>query len=71
MDEFLTAAARARQDMGGRGIGTLGEKTLQLALKYYFAPDPQTHEVPVGSYIADALTGDGITEIQTGDFQGL
>ena len=65
MDEFLTAAARARQDMGGRGIGTLGEKTLHLALKYYFAPDPQTHEIPVGSYIADALTGDGITEIQT------
>ena len=65
MDEFICAVEKARRDMGGKGIGTLGEKTLHLALKYYFAPNPETHEVPVGGFIADALTVDGVTEIQT------
>lgn len=51
--------------MGGKGIGTLGEKSLHLALKYYFAPDPETHERPLGGFVADAITEDGVVEIQT------
>ncbi len=63
--EFEAAIRAAERDMGGRGIGTLGEKTLHLALKYYFAPDPDTHEKKLGGFIADAVTEDGVFEIQT------
>ncbi|MBR3267522.1 MAG: hypothetical protein IKI58_02150 [Oscillospiraceae bacterium] len=65
MDDFASALAAAERDAGGKGIGTMGEKTLHLALKYYFAPDPETHEREVGGFIADAVTEDGIFEIQT------
>ncbi|MBR6106432.1 MAG: hypothetical protein IKQ39_00325 [Oscillospiraceae bacterium] len=65
MDDFHSALAAAVRDAGGKGVGTLGEKTLHLALKYYFAPDPGTHERPVGGFIADAVTEEGIIEIQT------
>lgn len=65
MGDFAAALTAAQRDAGGRGIGTLGEKTLHLALKYYFAPDPETHERPVGGYVADAVTVNGIVEIQT------
>lgn len=65
MDDFAAAIAQAHADMGGKGIGTMGEKTLHLALKYYFAPDPESHERPVGGFIADAVTEDGIVEVQT------
>ena len=64
-NDFSAALAAAERDMGGRGIGTLGEKTLHLALKYYVAPDPETHERPLGRFIADAVTEDGVFEIQT------
>lgn len=65
MTDFAEAIAAAQRDAGGRGIGTLGEKTLHLALKYYCAPDPETHERPLGGYVADAVTEDGVFEIQT------
>lgn len=65
MDGFADALAAAQRDAGGRGIGTLGEKTLHLALKYFFAPDSETHERPVGGYVADAVTEEGVIEIQT------
>lgn len=71
MNEFDTALKAAELDMGGKGIGTMGEKTLHLALKYYFAPDPETHERPVGGYIADAVTEEGVVEIQTRGFSRL
>lgn len=63
--DFSAALAAAARDMGGHGIGTIGEKTLHLALKYYVAPDPETHERPLGRFIADAVTEDGVFEIQT------
>ena len=65
MDDFAAAIAAAERDAGGKGIGTLGEKTLHLALKYYFAPDPETHERPLGSFVADAVTEEGVIEVQT------
>lgn len=65
MIDFAEAIRRAERDAGGKGIGTLGEKTLHLALKYYFAPDPLTHEQPLGGFVADAVTEDGVVEIQT------
>ncbi len=65
MEKFAAAIASAERDLGCRGIGTLGEKSLHLTLKYYFAPDAESHERAVGGYIADAVTDDGIYEIQT------
>ena len=65
MDRFPAACAAAARDLGCRGIGTLGEKSLHLTLKYYFAPDPDSHEQTVGGFIADVVTEDGIYEIQT------
>lgn len=53
------------------GIGTLGEKALHAVLKHYLCPDEQTHEVPVGRFVADILCEDGIIEIQTRGFEKL
>ena len=65
MKRFLEAVDAAAEDVRGRGIGQLGEKMLHLTLKYYFAPDPDTHEKPLGGFIADAVTEDGVIEVQT------
>lgn len=66
--DFSYAIAAAERDMGCKGIGTLHERTLHLALKYYFAPDGATHEQNVGGFIADAVTEDGVIEVQTRNF---
>ncbi len=50
------------------GIGTLSEKRIHAALKAYYMPDAADREVPMGRYIADGVTKDGILEIQTRDF---
>lgn len=65
MEAFARAIEAAARDMGCRGIGTMGEKSLHLTLKHYYAPDPDTHELPVGGFIADAVTEHGVVEIQT------
>lgn len=49
-------------------IGTLSERTVHLALKYYFEPDTDCHEIPVGDKVADICSGDEIIEIQTRAF---
>lgn len=51
-----------------QGIGTLSEKTVHAVLKNYYAPDTDTHEVPIENYVADIFTGDEIIEIQTRSF---
>ena len=46
---FLEACRWALSGEGApQGIGTLGEKALHRAVKYYFQPDPEKREVPVG-----------------------
>ena len=64
------SAAEARVRAAG-GIGTLGERTLHAALKLYYEPDTDLHEVGVGRYVADIKNADGITEIQTRGFSSL
>ena len=54
-----------------RGIGTLGEKTLHAALKRWFEPDEQAHEIRVGGFVADIVGEQGIIEIQTAGFDKL
>lgn len=68
---FLQAMAAANRDLGCKGIGTLRERSLHLALKYYFAPDAATHEQAVGGFVADAITEDGVIEVQTRNFSRL
>ena len=63
-------AAEARVRAAG-GIGTLGERTLHAALKLYYEPDADLHEVGVGRYVADIKNTEGITEIQTRGFSSL
>lgn len=64
------SAAEVRVRAAG-GIGTLGERTLHAALKLYYEPDTDLHEVGVGRYVADIKNADGITEIQTRGFSSL
>ncbi len=61
----------ARNGRGAAGIGTLGEKTLHAVLKRYAEPDESRHEIRIGGFVADIFNDDGITEIQTRDFNKL
>ena len=58
-------------EQGSCGFGSLGEKTLHAVLKSYLEPNSDCWEVGVGKYIADIANDDGITEIQTRDFNRL
>ena len=52
-------------------IGVLNEGPLHAALKASYLANGGESEVPIGSFVADAVT-DGVTyEIQTGSFSGL
>lgn len=62
--------AKKRQRAVG-GIGTLGERTLHAALKLYYEPNTDFHEVGVGRFVADIRNDGGITEIQTRGFHLL
>ena len=53
------------------GIGTLGDKTLHAVLKRYMEPYEGSHEIKIGSYVADIVGEDGIIEIQTQGFDKL
>ena len=67
---FAEAVALAGERQRG-SIGTLGEKTLHAALKYYFEPYAPGHEVKLGGFVADAVGEGGIVEIQTQGFWRL
>ncbi len=54
-----------------KGIGTLCEKRLHKILKKYTEENEANHEIKVGTYVADILSGNMITEIQTGSFRPL
>ena len=61
----------AQKESAG-GIGTLGERTLHAALKYYLQPDPAFHEIKVGRSGGGGHQDSwGITEIQTRQFGRL
>lgn len=46
-------------------------KTLHAALKAYYEPDAESHEIKIGRYIADIVGENGIIEIQTRSFDKL
>ena len=64
----VEAALRIETDSG---IGTLAEHKLHHTLKYYVQPDNAFHEVKRASFVCDAVTDDGIFEIQTRAFNRL
>lgn len=62
----FAAALTAAQNCSSReGIGRLAERTLHAALKFYYEPEEQFHEIRTGPFIADIRNGSGIIEIQT------
>ncbi len=52
-------------------IGTLSERRLHSVLKFYYESDQNLHEIKIGRFFADILTGKQIIEIQTGDLGRL
>lgn len=66
----FTAAVEKAKNRTTTNIGTLNEKCVHSALKYYFAND-YDHEAKIGSFYADIVTENGIYEIQTSTFSRL
>lgn len=59
-------AALANDNKGFHGsVGTQNEKLIHAALKNYYAPYSDEQEIKIGSFFADAVSEDGIFEIQT------
>ena len=61
----------AHSDEQSSEIGTLSERRLHSVLKFYYESDQNLHEIKVGRFFADILTGKQIIEIQTGDLGRL
>ena len=71
-DRWQQAAEKAASRMAAReGIGTLGEKTLHAAVKYYLEPDESCHEAPYLGFVADIKNEAGVIEVQTRAFDRL
>lgn len=66
----LAVEAALRIETDG-GIGTLAEHKLHHTLKYYVQPDNTFHEIKRASFVCDAVTDDGVFEIQTRAFNRL
>jgi hypothetical protein len=72
LENFANALSAALgRERGGRGIGTLGEKTLHAVLKSYFEPNEAYHEIKAGGFVADIVSDSGVIEIQTRSFDRL
>ena len=67
--ELATEAALRIENNGG--IGTLAEHKLHHTLKYYVQPDNTMHEIKRCGFVCDAVTDDGVFEIQTRYFDRL
>ncbi len=73
-DDFQTARNRGLTRLHERqGIGTLGERSLHVILKYWLEPDEERHEVAlgIGKLVADVFDGSRVYEIQTRSFNSL
>lgn len=64
-ERFDRARRKMTADRQRAGIGTLGEKTVHAALKEYYGGGEESKEIAVGDFVADAVTEEGIVEIQT------
>ena len=77
---FHIARARALDNLSlqdeRRFIGIYAEKLLHSTLKFYYQPNPDYHEISLGTMVADACVmnanGEAFSlEIQTGSFLPL
>ena len=66
-----SARSCAHDEEAPSEIGTLSERRLHSVLKFYYESDQNLHEIKVGRFFADILTGKQIIEIQTGDLGRL
>lgn len=57
------AMSRTRGNHGS--VGTQNEKLIHAALKNYYVPAESSQEIRIGRFIADAVSEDGIFEIQS------
>lgn len=66
-ERFTEAVERAlSRERGIHGsVGTQNEKLIHATLKNYYAPYSDEQEIKIGSFFADAVSEDGIFEIQT------
>ncbi len=69
--ELFDLAVAAALRIPSSGIGTLSEKKVHAALKYYVQPDKEKHEIKNCGFVSDALSDDGVFEIQTRGFYRL
>jgi len=60
----LSIAMTRTRGMHG-SVGTQNEKLIHATLKSYYAPYSDEQEIKIGRYYADAVSEDGIFEIQT------
>lgn len=65
------ARSCAYDDEAPAEIGTLAERRLHSVLKFYYESDVSLHEIKIGRFFADIVTGNQIIEIQTGDLGRL
>lgn len=66
-DRFSRALSTAMTRIRGMhgSVGTQNEKLIHATLKAYYAPYSDEQEIKIGQYFADAVSEDGIFEIQT------
>lgn len=67
IDRFSHALSTAMTRIRGMhgSVGTQNEKLIHATLKSYYAPYSDEQEIKIGNYFADAVSEDGIFEIQT------
>ncbi len=67
IDRFSHALSNAMTRIRGMhgSVGTQNEKLIHAVLKNYYAPYSDEQEIKIGKYFADAVSEDGIFEIQT------
>lgn len=67
-EAFMRACSMVDTTRVRDSIGILGEKSLHAALKWYFEPHSECHEIKIGDFVADIVGERGIIEIQTRSF---
>lgn len=67
IDRFSHALSSAMTRIRGMhgSVGTQNEKLIHAVLKNYYAPYSDEQEIKIGRYFADAVSEDGVFEIQT------
>ena len=74
VDHIAFSRAMERVTLGERlseGFSVYQESYVHKAVKLYFDPNEEHHEVPILGSVADIFDGHAVTEVQTGGFAPL